>query len=80
MIDWIYDLMIEERTSAWTSRDEVRAKVDEALAETAPKITPIVSRRTEDDVEAEREARINDPKNEQAAASLMAVAAGARRR
>lgn len=80
MVDWLYELVIEEQSSGWVPRAEVRAKLDTTLAEigermagslfagSPPELTP------PDDPEARRD----HPSNEQGAKHLMAIAAGGR--
>ena len=77
----VYDLLIEEQTSAWTSRAEVRAKVDQRLTDVGDRLagrmhgdSAAFDPYDPDAVEAKR----NHPSNEQGAKHLMAVAAGGR--
>lgn len=72
MCDWLYELMVDEHASAWTPRADVRAKVDERLAEQGGRLASLVTAtRRPDDAEARR----NDPANEQGAKALMSMMA-----
>lgn len=83
MVDWLYELVIEEQSSGWVPRAEVRAKLDTRLAEMGERMagslfTGHPPELTPPDAPNDPEARRDHPSNEQGAKHLMAIAAGGR--
>ena len=74
---WLYEVMVDEHTSAVQSRHDVRSSIDEHLTDHGGRLrATLLERRTPDEVE--QTTRVDHPSNEQGAQALMALAAGAR--